>query len=73
MKIGRSSKSGKIGYINKHHILGKKYRTTKEESKGIIKLSLDEHASIHRLTDSLNDKNSVFSVFMKWLFGNDKC
>ena len=72
MSIGTSSKSSKKGWIDKHHILGKKHRKTRSDGRR-IKLTVSEHREIHMLTNNINKKNEILSIFMKWLFGKNEC
>jgi len=64
MKIGISQKSGIKGFVNQHHILPR--RLTKDSTK-TIKLTLDEHASVHQFTSGINDKDSLLGVFYFWI------
>lgn len=59
MKIGKSNKSGKIDYINKHHIYPDEDLT--------INLTLKEHCILHEYQRGITDKQSILSLLFAFL------
>ncbi len=74
MKKGISSKSGKYGYIDRHHLLTKKHRKTRKDGKR-IKLSPNEHREIHHILDGVKSRDGILGLTIIWLenFKKFKC
>jgi len=63
MKIGYSKLSKKYNYIQKHHIIPKRFFKTKQT----IDLTLDEHAEIHHYTDNIKNTDQILGFFLLWI------
>lgn len=64
MKIDKSKKNGKKGFLNKHHIIPK---WLKSKHKETIKLTVEQHAEIHHLIDGITDPDEIYSIYFQWL------